>query len=228
MKIISKIIPILIFWIGSYSIILGQRGEPLKSMISIENQYLIAKVDNPIRIVAHQKEPVSLSQLNATFQGYDYDSEKNPIEIVEGKGYFIINPDSIGIVEIHITVGDTIEIKTLRVKPIEAVGRLGTYQANSDTKIGAGEFKAQLGIIANIECCGFDAKCSVFGFQTIRISNQNQVERRINKGSRFEEETREIIMKAESGDIYIFRQIKYKCPGSKKPQRLDDMTFEIE
>lgn len=226
MQIINKIILILIFWIGVNSIVFGQRGEPLKSMLLIENQYLIAKIDNPIRIIAQQKEPVSISQLTATFQGYD--SEKEPIEIVEGKGYFIINPDSIGIVEIHVTVGDTVETKILRVKPIEAVGRLGIHKANSDTKIGVGEFKAQMGIIANIECCGFDAKCSVFGFQIIRISNRNQVERIINKGGRFEEETREIIMKAESGDIYIFRQIKYKCPGSEKSQRLDDMIFEIE
>jgi hypothetical protein len=226
MKNLNKIVPILIFWIGSYSIILGQRGEPLKSMLSRENQYLIAKVDNTIRIVAQQKEPVSLSQLNATFQGYD--SEKEPIEIIEGNGYFTINPDSIGIVEIYITIGDTVEIKTLRVNPIEAVGRLGRHRANSDTKIGGGEFKAQMGIIASVECCGFDARCNVLGFQTIRISNRNQIERKINKGGGFDEETREIIMKAESGDIYIFREIKYKCPGSEKPQRLDDMIFEIE
>jgi len=226
MKIINKVLVILIFWIGSNPIAFGQRGGSMKSILSIENQYLIAKIDNPIRIVAQQNEPVTISQLNATFQGYD--SEKESIEIVEGKGYFIINPDSIGIVEIHVTIGDTVEIKKLRVKPIEAVGRLGIHKANSDTKIGVGEFKAQMGIIANIECCGFDARCSVLGFQTTRISNQNQAERRINKGGRFEEETREIIMNAESGDIYIFRQIKYKCPGSEKSQRLDDMIFEIE
>lgn len=223
MKSIKKIFLILILGVGSCSILFGQVG---KSILSIENQYLIAKVNNPIRIVAQQEEPVSISQLSATFQRYD--SEKETIEVVEGKGYFIINPDSIGTVKIHITVGDTVETKILRVKPIEAVGRLGRHKANSDTKIGVGEFKAQMGIIANIECCGFDARCNVLGFQTIRISNRNQVERRINKGGRFEEDTREIIIKAESGDIYIFRQIKYRCPGSERSQRLDDMIFEIE
>lgn len=226
MKINNGILLILIFLTTRYSICFGQVGKHLKSIISIENQYLIAKVDNPIRIVAQQNEPVSINQLNATFQGYD--SEKEPIEILEGKGYFIINPDTIGIVEINIRIRDTIETKFLGVKPIEAVGRLGRYKANTDKKIGVGEFKPQTGIIANIECCGFDARCKVLGFQTIRISNRNQVERTINKGGRFEEGARGIIMKAESGDIFIFRQIKYKCPGSGESQRLDDMIFEIE
>ncbi|MCB9301799.1 MAG: hypothetical protein H6566_14225 [Lewinellaceae bacterium] len=227
MEVYKTLLSILIILIGSFSMTYGQSGKPLKSIVSIENQYLIVGVDNPIRIVAQQKEPVSISQLSVNFQVYN--SEKVPIEIAVRNGYFIIRPDTIGIVELNITIGDTIETKTLRVKPMEAVGRLGgKYGANTNGKIGVGEFKAQMGIIAQIECCGFDAKCNVLEFQTIRISNRNQVERRINKGGRFEKETREIIMKAESGDIYIFRQIKYKCPGSEKPQRLDDMIFEIE
>ncbi|MFM9950901.1 MAG: GldM family protein [Saprospiraceae bacterium] len=65
-------------------------------------------------------------------------------------------------------------------------------------------------------------------FQTIRIGANNEIERAVNKGARFDQQTRKIILKAESGDIFIFRQIKYKCPGSRHPQRLDDMIFEIE
>ena len=198
----------------------------MKSVISIENQYLIAKLDNPIRIVAQQSEPVSIKQLNATIQVHH--SEKVPIEIVESSGCFIIRPDTIGIVELNITIGDTIETKTLRVKTIEAVGRLGRFRANTDKKVGVGEFKAQMGIMAAIECCGFDAMCQVLGYQILRISNRNQIERAVNNGARFEEKTREIIMKAASGDIYIFRQITYKCTASENPQRLDDMIFEIE
>lgn len=226
MKGNKPVISVLIFWMVNTLATFGQVGIPLKSIVSIENQYLIAKVDNPIRIVVQQSEPVSIKQLNATIQVYN--SEKVPIEIAAGSGYFIIRPDTIGIVELNITIGDTIETKTLRVKPIEAVGRLGRYGANTDEKIGIGEFKAQMGIIANIECCGFDARCQVLGYQMLRVSNRNQIDRTVNKGGRFEEKTREIIMKAESGDIYIFRQIKYRCPGSENPQRLDDMIFEIE
>jgi hypothetical protein len=226
MKANKPVISVLVFWVVNSLTTFGQVGRPLKSIISIENQYLIAKVDNPIRIVVQQSEPVSIKQLNATIQAYN--SAKVPIEIALGSGYFIIRPDTIGIVELNITIGDTIETKTLRVRPMEAVGRLGRHGANTDKKIGIGEFKAQMGIIANVECCGFDAKCQVLGYQILRISNRNQSDRTVNKGGRFEENTRKLVMKAESGDIYIFRQIKYKCPGSENPQRLEDMIFEIE
>ncbi len=226
MEVNKKLLSILIIWIGSFSMTYGQINKPLKSIVSIENQYLIVGVDNPIRIIAQQNEPVSINQLNANFQVYN--SGKVPIKIVEGEGYFIIRPDTIGIVEINITIGDTIVMKTLRVKPIDAVGRLGKYQANTDEKISVGEFKAQMGVVASVECCGFKARCRVLQFQTIRIGVNNEIDRTVNKGSRFDKQTREIILKAESGDVYIFRQIKYKCPGSAKPQRLDDMIFEIE
>ncbi|MFT5262623.1 MAG: hypothetical protein ACI8YQ_001360 [Polaribacter sp.] len=226
MKLKKKTLLILILWIGNYLISLGQIAHPLKSIISIADQYLVAKINNPIRIIAQQKEPVSIDQLNATFQKYD--SEKEPIVIVERNGYFIINPDTIGIVKINITIGDTIETKTIRVKPIEVVGRLGRFKANTDKKISVGEFRTQMGIMASVECCGFDAKCKVLEFQTIRISTQKQTEKALNRGGKFEEEAREIIAKTESGDIFIFRQIVCKCSDSGKAQRLDDMIFEVE
>jgi hypothetical protein len=94
MKVNKPLISLLGFWIVNSLAAFGQLESPLKSIISIENQYLIAKMDNPIRVVVQQNEPVSIKQLNATFQAYN--SEKVPIEIVEGTGYFVIRPDTIG------------------------------------------------------------------------------------------------------------------------------------
>mgnify|MGYP006277733239 CR=1 FL=1 len=226
MKVNKRILTILIFWIGSFLPTFGQIVKVLKSNISVENQYLIAEVDNPIRIVAQQNEKVSIEQVSAKIRKND--SEIVPIEIIEEKGFFIIRPDTIGIVEIEISIGETVETQYLRVKPIEVIGRLSRYGANTDEKISSGEFKVQNGLSANVECCGFDANCQVLEFQTIRISKGNQTEKSMNKGARFDQKTKEIIMKAESRDIYIFRQIRYKCPGSEHKQRLDDMIFEIE
>ena len=216
---------VLIMWISCISTATGQMGM-LKSNISIENQSLVAKIDNPIRIVAQQKEPVSIEQLNGTL--HVSKSLKLPIEITERNGYFYIRPDTIGLVEINITIGDTTETMHLRAKPLEAVGRLGGRSANTEEKFGPEEFKTQRGIIANVECCGFDARCTVLEFHVIRINKRNQVERAINKGGTFEEQTWKITTKAESGDIFIFRQIRYRCHKSGSPQRLDDMIFEIK
>jgi len=226
MKGNKAILSVLIFWVVSSLPAFGQNRKPLKSMISIENQHLVLKYDNPFRIVVQQTEPVSIKQLNATIQVNN--SEKVPIEIVEKNGFFIIRPDTIGMVEISITIGDTIETRNIIVKPLEAVGQFGIHGANSDKKIGIGEFKSQLGVAANIECCDIDGKCTVLGFQMLRIGKRNIVERTVNKGAKFEEPAIEIIMKAESGDIFIFRQIEYTCYGSGEPQRLDDMIFEIK
>lgn len=179
-----------------------------------------------MRIVAQQTEPVSLRQLSATFQVYD--GQKVPIEITERKGYFTIRPDSIGMVEIHIAVGDTTEIRTLRVKPMPAVGRLGRFCGNTGEKIDVGEFKAQMGLTANIEYGDICGSCQILGYQVLRVSSRNEVEKALNRGARFGQHTQAIIMKAEPGDVFIFREIRYKCPGAASPQRLEDMVFEVE
>lgn len=220
----KQTILILLVWTGVHTA--GWAQAPQKALTSLENRHLLAKIDNPIRIVAQQNDPVSIQQLDATFQPFN--AEKAPIEIREGKGYFIIRPDTTGLVEIRITVGDTVEIKTLPVKPLEAVGYLGRIKANSDEKMAAGEFKAQMGISAVIECCGFDARCQVLGFKVMRISAEGQTERAVNPEARFRKPAIDMIQKAKPGDLYIFRQIKYQCPGSGQPQRLEDMIVEIE
>ena len=198
----------------------------MKAMVSIENRYLNVHLDNAIKIIAQQNSPVSINQVSATLQAYN--AEKQPIKIIYSDGYFFVHPDTTGWLEININLGDTIEKKVLIVKELEAVGRLGRFKANSDTKIRVDEFKAQTGIRASLECCGFDAKCSVLSFETIRINKENNVSKDINQKAVFEKKSKELVMNAKSGDIFIFRNIMYRCPGSVYPQRLDDMIFEIE
>lgn len=196
-----------------------------RSIISIENRQLFAGIDNHFRIVAQQSNRVSKEQLSATFQsGFG----GHPLEIAEGKGSFWIHPDSVGHVEIRIKLKDTIELKRIPVQPLTAVVRLSSITANEDDKMGVGEFKAQRGIIASVECCDFDAKCEVLGYEVLRISRDHKVARGINKGGNFNENIRAIIDKTVPGDLYLFRRILYKCPGANSPQRLEDLTLEIE
>ncbi|HMG14566.1 MAG TPA: GldM family protein [Saprospiraceae bacterium] len=195
-------------------------------MISLENKSLVVNVDNYFRIVAQQLKPVTIDQLSATLETNK--NVKYSINIQVEKGYFWIHPDSIGKIEIKIKLKDTIETKIFQVEPIVAVGRFANYKANGDAKISVGEFKAQGGIIASVECCGYDAKCTVLGYQVIRISSNNLVTRGINKAEHFDKNTRFIIDQAKPGDLFIFRNIFCRCPSALKPQRLDDMTFEIK
>ena len=220
----GQIISILTILIFNQITILGQ--QQFRSIISTEHHHFVAKLDNPFRVVAQQEKPVTIDQLSAIIQIYD--SEEQPIEIQKRGNYFVIHPDTIGIVEIKIELKDTIEIKRIRVKAIEATGKLGRHRANTNESIKKGEFKAQQGIAAIIEGYDIDASCKIYGYQILRISKRNEVERKINKGARFKEESKLLINKAESGDLYIFREIKCRCPGSDKIERLLDMIFEIE
>ena len=223
-KIVIQLISILIIIIYSQITIVGQ--QQFKSIISVEYGHFIAKLDNSFRVVAQQEKRVTIDQLSALIQIYD--SESKPIEIQERNNHFVIYPDTIGIVEISIDLGDTVEIKKIKVKAIEAVGRLGRFGANIDKPIKKGEFKAQQGIAAIVEGYDIQARCKIYGYQLLRISKRNRVDRSINKGGRFEQKTKEVINKAETGDLYIFREIRYRCPGSNKIKRLADMIFEIE
>ncbi|TVR83634.1 MAG: hypothetical protein EA409_02530 [Saprospirales bacterium] len=226
MKWNAAVISTLLVFPGMASSLFGQTRTPIKSLISIEGRHLFVNQDNPLTIVAQQCKPVSSDQLSAYI--HTGDAEKRALEITDISGYIFIRPDTIGTVEINISIGDTIETKTFRAGPYEAVGLFGSKTANSDEKFSVGHFRAQRGIIAKVVCCNIDARCKILGFRVIRISNRNLVERSVNIGGSFEEWTREIIDRAQSGDIYIFRQIRCRCSELTEPQRLDDMIFEIE
>lgn len=200
--------------------------QQVKSLIAVRPGYFIAKLDNSFEVVAQQEYPVTLDQLHAYIQVFN--QERRPIAIKQWKNSFVIRPDTVGIVEIDVALKDTVETKRIRVKPIKAVGRLGNYTANQNIKIGIGAFKAQEGIKAVIENYDIDAYCKVYGFEVIRVSKWDEVERSVNTGARFNGATRAIINHASTGDLFIFRRIMYRCPGSEEIQRLEDMTFEIK
>lgn len=211
-----------IFTGTNQSVSFGQGLENSKCLISLKQGHLFVKTDNQIKIVAQQNDSVSIHQVKAVLK---YNSISTPLELVSKNGYFIINPDTMGIVEITINLKDTIETKKLIVKPIEVFGNIGGFGANYAEKIDASQFKVQQGLSAQVMCCGFDAKCTDVEFEMIRISKKNEVERSYNNGSYFEQNTKNIIMNAISGDTFIFKKIWCTCFFS---QRLNDMIFEIK
>lgn len=217
------------FYFSAISCITSQVHESV--LIQTENgNDLIAGINNSISIVALQQVPITVEQIAAyliTPSRYLEDKEPIELKVEQEYGKFMIRPDSIGVVEFYIEINGTKVRKVLKVKPLEAVCRLSRYKANTEAKIPSAEFKSQIGIIAYVECCGFDAKCKVLNFEIIRIRTKNKVDRAKNKGGRFEEKNLSLIQKAQSGDIFIFRNLYYQCPSSEQ-QRSDDMIFEIE
>jgi hypothetical protein len=199
--------------------------QPSRVMVSREHGHFTAHMDNRFTVVAQQEGPVSVNQLTATMQVGDMNAY--PLDVKKQNTAFIIHPDTVGVITIEIDLGDTIETKKIRVKPVEAEARLGRWSAQTDEPVSNAEFKAQLGITALVQGFDIDARCRVYGYEVIRVNMLNQASRIKNKGSRYTEDTRALINQAVPRDLYIFRNIRCRCPGSSKIQRLEDMVFEI-
>jgi len=201
-----------------------------KVLFSTDDITLIAGIPNHISIVARQETPISLDQITVslyTSNQYVLSLPPYPVSITKANDKFVIRPDSVGWINIKIKLKDEIISKEFPVHPIPAVCYIGSNSANSYGKVWSGNLKQQKGMIARIECCGFDAHCKVDYFEVIRINKRNRTFRASNNGSKFEKATLKLIKAARSGDLFIFRNIEYHCPGGTL-QRSQDMIFEIE
>ena len=186
----------------------------------------VAGIYNYFKVYVREGEAVRLDQIEARFittEDYLEDRPGNPIEVREKGGRFFIHPKEIGIIELQINRKEGIEKQAIGVVPIRAVCYLGGKKSGA---ISAKEIAAQKGIIASIECCGFDARCKVMSYELIRISRKNKAQKIVNEGAKFNETALRIIQKAKAGDIYIIRQITYRCPATET-LKAEDMFFEL-
>ena len=197
--------------------------------LKLDNRYesFLIGLDNPIDIVYAQDKEISKENISVSFEHYKT-KEKRELEIFEKNGQLYIRPDSLGRVTIKVETKDGIKEKIVNTKTLTAVGKLSRYRANHSGKLNKGEFRVQMGIQAAIEGYDIDARCATLNYEVIRMSSEGIAKRRINQGSKFDSDSRKLISEAESGDLYIFRNILYKCPGDDFEKRLSDMTFEIE
>jgi hypothetical protein len=203
--------------------------KPTNVLIEMGYGGLYQGVNNPVRIVAQQNEPITIKDVSATFQMYDaeYDDKNapRPIKITGDSGYFNIQPDSVGLIEISIKTKYGIETKNVYVKPLRISGSFGNRRGGF---FSVAEFKAKYGILAIVECCGFDAKCQVIGFEILRLPKNGNRVRTLNKGGGLDENGMKVINQAQSEDIYIFQKIQYRCPGDYTPREMEMMVFEIK
>lgn len=197
--------------------------------LKLDHRYesFIVGLDNQIDIVYPQEQKIKKEDVTATLEHYKTKT-KSEVQIFEYRGQLFIRPDSLGRITIRVKTIDGMKEKTVNTKILTAVGKLSKYKANHNGKINKGEFRAQLGIRAVIEGYDINARCATLHYDVIRIAKQDVIQREVNEGGKFDERSRKLISKAESGDLFIFRNIFYKCPGDDFEKRLGDMIFEIE
>lgn len=115
--------------------------------------------------------------------------------------------------------------KAFRIKAIpDPTPRFGS----GASKMGNGEFKAQLGIAAILENFDFDAKCDIVGFNLIRTSKGEDLMEVPNPGSKFGGEGARIVSLAKPGNTYVFTNIRCKCPGDEINRKLADIFVQIQ
>ena len=94
--------------------------------------------------------------------------------------------------------------------------------------MSAGEFKAQGGVRPVLEGFDFDAKCAMSGFRAVRIPKRQDPQLAQNPGGKFGADVAGIVRKAKPGDVFLFDNIKCKCPGDPAPRDLGSMSFRIK
>ncbi len=104
---------------------------------------------------------------------------------------------------------------------------VASLSRNTGGAIGTGEFKAQGGLIAELENFDFDAKCDVIGYDLVYVPKRQDPVPVQNPGSRYTDRARRVVNQAKPGDTYYFRNVRAKCPGDNASRKINDMVFEI-
>lgn len=94
--------------------------------------------------------------------------------------------------------------------------------------LGNGTFKAQDGLIAELENFDFDARCNIEGFNLVRVAKRADPQQSANVGGRFSGEARRLVDMATPGDRYYFENIRARCPGDQAGRKLGEMVFTIK
>lgn len=198
--------------------------------------------------VGERSVSVSASKMNVFYIGVD-----NPVEVsaagvpsgqiqvsASGAGGASIKENSDGTYTVNVSTptrkGEFAKInvsapglnasKDFRVKRIpDPVAKLSQQAGGA---MGAGEFKAQQGVIADLQNFDFDARCSIKGYRVVRVAKRQDPEFAVNPGASYNAKAQSIISKAKPGDTYYFENVKCDCPGDAAARELNTMVFNIK
>ena len=189
---------------------------PILTLNNLQTIYV--GIDNPLTIEIPGVDPE-----NFKVSGYNCN--------VNGEnGKYTLTASTVG--EANITVsapGAESKKYDFRVKKTPSpIPVLGAGPNKKGGAMGRGEFKAQLGMAAILEDFDFKVKCSMQGFELMRVSSAGDRNSVINKGARYGTDAAKLVKKAAPGDLYIFDRVKAKCPGDKAGRKLPSIVFSIK
>lgn len=102
--------------------------------------------------------------------------------------------------------------------------RLGTLE---DGHVPNATFKAQGGVIAWQDDLEYDVNCDIVGFEMVYIEPRQDPVPVTNAGASYNSTARNLVQRASPGDIYLFNNVRARCPGDVSSRRVNSMVFFI-
>lgn len=174
-------------------------------------------VENPISVVA---AGISSNDLRVSASGGGIQLSPS------GTGKYIARVSKPGSATVTVSGGGLRPTSfDFRVKPIpDPVAKLG---GETSGDIGNGTFKAQQGVIAELQNFDFDARCEIAGFELVYAPTRKDPIPVTNGGATYNAQARNLVNQAKPGDTYYFNNVRAKCPGDVASRKINPMVFRI-
>lgn len=99
---------------------------------------------------------------------------------------------------------------------------------NDNGEFDVERFKKQGQLMLKNEQQNLPQLCKCLGFIIIRISSDSIKEAVKNDGDAFTNNTKNLISKAQKGDIFIFDEIKIQCAANSEPKKLRSLVYILK
>lgn len=182
-------------------------------------------VDNPLSLFVMGRSgiPLDLNKAQITVEGADAEiigsNARSKILRVKKTGQFKIR------VEFPETgTKATFEYRAKRVP--DPVAKLTNNK--TDGLVKAGEMKAQAGLMAILHNFDFDCRCKIQSFDLIYIPKDGEIKEARHAGGKFTGSVRQYVENTKPGDVFLFQNVKGRCPGDSSARRLNGLNFYIK
>lgn len=96
-----------------------------------------------------------------------------------------------------------------------------------DGAIKSGTFRAQLGLIPELENFDFGARCNIQSYTLYYTPKGKDPYEIRGKGNKFSGQVLNVVKQAKPNDTYMFTEVKAKCPGDTVARRVNGLSFKI-
>lgn len=195
-------------------------GERSASVSADKMNVLYVGVDNPLSITA---AGISSNDLNVSASGSGINLTKT------GTGKYNAKVTKQGEAKITLSGGGLAPTSyDFRTKIIP--DPVPTLSGQHGGSMGNGTFKAQGGLIPELQNFDFDARCQVQSFTLFRIPKPGTGDAvaSVNNGGTYSSGTRNLVNKASPQDRYFFEDVRVKCPGWPTGKNIGTVSFKIE